>query len=222
VWEAPYERAEISQLISQLQKDTDSITRCPYDARRWAHRAETLDRLRYPELAAGDAHKTRLLCQSLWRGLEDTRWPTARIGYGMGFWMRDEDADLSAVEGEREMRLKDLTALLARADGVLARNLDFYPVEEGQYIPLSYPWAEKAHRMRSDEVLRVINAEMAGPERGVAGVPACEVRRYAFGRGVGAWDGEDLLGVFATRDIEMDELILVDKSKTWVGLAPLM
>ena len=51
-------------LQGELIKHTKTIFKSPYEPRIWLHRARTLQRLGFPELAVGDAYKARLLIEA--------------------------------------------------------------------------------------------------------------------------------------------------------------
>ena len=218
----------VAKFIDRLTVTTNFILRHPYDPNSWLGRARALTVLRYPELAAGDAHKAILLCRSILLGI-DRKTARFRLGSRMGFWMRDEVdsmsfTDLDDWKVEREYYGEKFTDLQEHARDVLDRNLFFTPAyDEGRYTPQPYPWLEEKHRTRSDELVAAMNEELADPAKR-NGLPSCCVlKRRAFGDGVGNGDGEDVLGVFATQDILEGEVVLVDKTSTWVsGFFPLV
>lgn len=81
--------------------------------------------------------------------------------------------------------------------------------EEVYFFPRPYPWLEGRHWGRSEGLVGEVNGLLEQSGRG-KGRACCEVRRDAFGTGTG-----EVLGVFATRDVKKDEVVLVDKSKCW-------
>lgn len=210
---------EVNALTDLLSRETSTVQRHPYDPSSWLRRGRTLAALRYPELAAGDAHKASLLCQSMLEHIMARRrgW---RVGKRMGFWMYDPDAIMDEDANLEYERQRDyLRRLQQQAEAMLEQNLYLYPEQdEGLCVLRQYPWMEERHTFRSDELVELLNQEFSDPKHRKGGEPCCVLQRYAFGKGVGARDGADLLGVFAKRDISKDEAILVDTSRTWVRL----
>lgn len=211
--------AELPTLILTLNTQTRTIYRHPYDPSTWLRRAETLSRMRYPELAVGDAYKAILLCRTLLARLSDTdgRW---RLGYRMGFWMLDEVDDDREDNPAAESLDERLANLQADAHRVEVLNLYFFPgLEEGRFAARMYPWMEARHRVRSDELMARVNEEFAeappgckGDGRLVAkgkgkkrrpseempgnvvddgGGPCCTLKRHAFGDFSSASGGKD-------------------------------
>lgn len=216
-WEAgetPYSQEQITTLIKQLNQDTKNIYQYPYDPSFWTRRAKTLSSLRYPEMAVGDGQKAYILSARLLNVLERPRW---RVGYRRGFCMLDEEIDEEELEKEKDRQEISFARLQSKASKVISKNLYYWPeAEKGKFHPTLYPWVQEKHQIRTDELLDTLNREFADPANRGTDEKACIVQRYAFGHGVGARDGADLLGVFATRDIRRGETILIDKSRTWV------
>lgn len=101
------------------------------------------------------------------------------------------------------------------ADRVIMDNLAYAPnAEEGMFYPRPYPWMKAEHATRSDEILQQVNWELAHPL--VTPLPALFAKRYAFGKGVGTRGGAESFGLFALRDIEKGEKLIVDRSRIWV------
>lgn len=219
-WNTPHTKEQTSDLIAALQQATEAILKHPYDATSWIRRSRVLASLRYPELAVGDATKARLLIKNILGDLEHERRPNFRVGYRMGFWMRDEGAaETGELDEEHERQEETFAQMQSEAEKVAAENLEYWPCEAaGRFTPLRYPWIRTDWDARSDELLDTINGEFADPKQGCVGERSCLVKRYAFGKGVGAQDGYDLLGVFAARNILEDEVILVDSSRVWVWM----
>ncbi|CAK4034189.1 wd and tetratricopeptide repeat [Lecanosticta acicola] len=236
-WEPtrPYEQGEtrldrdtVGALVDLMNRETDTIQRHPYDPSSWLRRSRTLASLRYPELAAGDAHKASLLCRKMMSNLTPQRrgW---RVGHRMGFWMRGEEeegeeeeeeeegcASSSDMDLEHERQREYLMALQQQAEKLLEGNVYLYPEEdEGLCVLRPYPWLREEHTYRSDELVDSLNRDLLDPNSTNGGKSCCVLKRYAFGKGVGAREGADLLGVFASRDISRDEVIVVDKSRVW-------
>ncbi|EME49410.1 hypothetical protein DOTSEDRAFT_76727 [Dothistroma septosporum NZE10] len=228
-WDKQYPIEKVTSLITSLNQETDTILRFPYDPCHWLRRGKILASLRYPELAAGDGLKAMSLARKLLADLEQR--PSFRLGYRMGFWMGDaEPADAAQVEVEREELEECLTHLQRAADKVVSDSLYYLPnYFEGRMIAREYPWMNEDHKVRSDELLNTINREFAistddrvdemfesAPLSSPCPIGSpCIVKRYAFGEGIGARNGADLLGVFASALIFKGETILIDTTRTW-------
>ena len=230
---APEDRAitaeEIEKLFTQLRGRTKNIIRHPYDPDNWARRAKTLSDLRYPELAVGDAHKAALLCQAHMRQLDERKDSDWRLGHRMGFWMLDPlpdridgsvrpsdctgSQDDEIDEDEYHDRLEQyLGRLQCRVDKIEKENLYYsYTSDEGQMLRRIYPWMERRHRSRDDEVVKRLNRDfLANAANTEDDKPFCVVKRDAFGTGE-----TDVLGVFAAKRMEESEVILIDETTTW-------
>lgn len=231
-WDKPLPKADLEELIVRLATDQREIRLHPYDPRRWIRRAHTFTLLRYPELAVGDACKASLLCKSLLKVLNQNLKPNYRLGAHAGFWMGhgeredgdgDEDEDDEVAERMEKLDIdsEHLThrvrflQIQSAADRVIMDNLAYAPnAEEGMFYPRPYPWMKAEHATRSDEILQQVNWELAHPL--VTPLPALFAKRYAFGKGVGTRGGAELFGLFALRDIEKGEKLIVDRSRIWV------
>lgn len=231
-WDKPLPKADLEELIVRLATDQREIRLHPYDPRRWIQRAHTFTLLRYPELAVGDACKASLLCKSLLKVLNQNLKPNYRLGAHAGFWMGhgeredgdgDEDEDDKVAERMEKLDIdsEHLThrvrflQIQSVADRVIMDNLAYAPnAEEGMFYPRPYPWMKAEHSTRSDEILQQVNWELAHPL--VTPLPALFAKRYAFGKGVGTRGGAESFGLFALRDIEKGEKLIVDRSRIWV------
>lgn len=227
IWQKRLSEAQVVSLSARRATDTKNIDRHPYDPELWIKRAYTHAVLGYPELAVGDAFKAELLCRKLLAELDQNLKPNYRIGVHAGFWMRQEDPEdeydevppwLNTIDLEKEhiKHQKKFTCILNDAEKVKRANLEYSPhCEEGKFSPQAYPWMAREHSMRLDYDIDEINAELRNP---LVSRPTglMVVKRYAFGKGIGRHDGADLLGGFALRDIEEDEMVINDRSKTWV------
>ena len=212
-------RDEVSDLCAQLRHQTKNIIAHPYDPENWSRRASTLSRLRYPELAVGDAHKAALLSRAHIKRLEDSEGTPWRLGHRMGFWMLDplprHELGDSFDEVEYRDRLEQyLGQLQGYANKIERKNLYFTPVyDEGRFRRRMYPWMDERHRRRSERLVERLNVELVDNAANIEdGRPFCVVKRDAFGEEEG---GEDVLGVFAARRIYEGEVLLVDETDVW-------
>ncbi|KAK3716034.1 hypothetical protein LTR37_006764 [Vermiconidia calcicola] len=207
---------DLTSLELQLQEQTKAIYAHAYDPNTWLQRAKTLKELRYPELALGDAHKASALCRKHLNRLDDGTKIFWRLGHRMGFWMLDPDGPRD--EEQNDMLEQYLVRLQSRAHQVEVNCMYFFPEhEEGRFRRRPYPWINESHRQRSDDLLDLLNQEFAenvanheDDER-----PHCVVKRHAFGQSDDGKDTSDVLGVFAAKDIDAGEEIIVDKTRTW-------
>ncbi|KAL9089199.1 MAG: hypothetical protein Q9159_002670 [Coniocarpon cinnabarinum] len=97
IWDASSTRP-ISFNAERLQKNTRAIALIPYEPGLWILRSQLLLALGYPELAAGDAYKARLL-------IEAAKKPASVLGsnvhlqYGMCLWLRWHERFDSGLAG---------------------------------------------------------------------------------------------------------------------------
>ena len=206
--------SEVTSLIRNLNQQTTDIVQHPYDPNNWILRAETLTRLRYPELALGDAHKASTLCRSHLARVDEHGSGEWRLGQRMGFWMEDaEPLDTTELATLQEI----LAKLQARAQRLEVKNMYYFPnEEEGRFRRRLYPWTNECHRKRSDKLLALINQEFANnAASALMDEPYCVVKRYAFDENTTGRETSDLLGVFAAHDIKEDEIIVIDRTRTW-------
>lgn len=206
---------DFTTLCSQLSIQTKNILRYPYDPSNWTARAESLSRLRYPELAVGDAYKAGLLCRAHIKRLDEGEGTEWRLGHRMGFWMKDpfprhellDDFDEEEYLDQLEQHMGKLQC---RASKIEKRNLYFQPnFEEGRFQRRMYPWMPAKWRKRDDGLVERLNHEFKYNSANFDGKPFCKVRRNAFG------GGDDVLGVFAGKEIFDRETILIDETAIW-------
>lgn len=118
-----------SYLCDKLCERSKAILHHPYDPVLWLRRSSTLSRLRYPELAVGDAYKAKMLCQTHLAQLTDSSgW---YMGHRMGFWMRDEPAE---ANDRVETLTNYLKTLLECADHHIGEHTETF-VENPQVSP---------------------------------------------------------------------------------------
>ena len=76
----------LSVQVSRLQKNTRALKVIPYEPGTWLLRAQLLLSLGYPELAAGDAYKARLLVEAS-HDVASCLGLQVRLQYGMCLWL---------------------------------------------------------------------------------------------------------------------------------------
>jgi hypothetical protein len=232
----------LTTLISDLKSHTRQIYTYPYDPTTWLQRSKTLLKLRYPELAVGDAHKAYRLVENNLKSLffkhtdislplpterpaqdsgptDPTKW---RLGHRMGFWMLCPlHPDDEAYDG---MLQDQLTEISASAKGILSSVLIPKPGYEDDEPQASfhrrpYPWMEREHARRNDGLIDRINHEFEDEAEKLTCLPKnklCVLRRHAFGVSADPReDTSDILGVFAARDLLPLSTIVVDRSRVW-------
>lgn len=156
-----------------MNEDSAAIILHPYDPNLWLARAYTLNDLRYPELAVGDAHKSILLCKHILGSLQQK--PRSRIGHNWGFYMLDlQLVDDPGQSNERDWQFDRIAQLNRQAHLILEENLHR---GIGFYIPRSYPWMRSEHLSRSDELVDLLNLELSESGKFGLGEPACVVRQ---------------------------------------------
>lgn len=208
--DTPLAPHSFQRLKQCLAIETKHVLHHPYDPQGWIVRAEILRKLKYPELALGDAHKATLLCRQHLRQLDDDaikrEW---RLGCGLGFRMREPEGDNDGLR-QRLLRLQE------QAEWEEETNLCVSGIDErGKFHPRPYPWLTPQRSRRSDELVSELNREFAASAENASGIDdhCCGLRRHALGD-TGP-KSRDVLGVFATRHIPKGSTILVDKSRIW-------
>ncbi|KAF2209665.1 hypothetical protein CERZMDRAFT_86645 [Cercospora zeae-maydis SCOH1-5] len=150
-----------------------------------------------------------------WEGDEDNEQYSAVLREDFYAIDLDEEHDLQAAK---------FAALLAEAEKIVLDNLDYAPNrEEGVYSPRPYPWMKEEHLARTDQTLLEIEQEFRDAHKNRSGTfddLTCLPQRHAFGFGVGPNHGRDVIGVFAQRDLDQNELVLIDKSRLWGCAGP--
>ncbi|KAM0720005.1 hypothetical protein Q7P37_004140 [Cladosporium fusiforme] len=197
--------------VLQLQDQTNTLLRHPYDPSNWSDRAKTLALIGFPELAAGDAMKAVRLCQNMDQLQQSFSGKTWRLGSGRGFWMLDDEQP-TAEEPEYLPGLQALLDNLEReARDILEDNTLYYHSYEGRYVPQAYPWLENRHRGRNSVVMEDINKDIWKNEaRTPLGKPYIEVKRCSFKSGEDLESETAALGIFTRYDIKKNTTILID------------
>jgi hypothetical protein len=222
-------------MIQAIEKCTSQLKDTPYDPSPWTERAGYFLALGYPELAAGDAYKAGLLFERTSTDVhhvqEDARdgppeYNKDRIrqerlrAYGiLGQALYDCHCHLEAaafweelskkVPGEyAKNRAAELRSLLKKKKEAAA-ELPGTPQEQrdrlrdGGVVTVHYPWMEERHMTRSSETIDMVNTELRSIEpQSCYWAPSTLTEK------------KDMLGMFASRDIQPGELILIDRTAT--------
>jgi hypothetical protein len=214
----------------------EAVTECnkrleetPYDPLLWTERAGHFLALNYPELAAGDAYKAGLLFDRALdaeesKGNGDDIPSQDRLrAYGiLGQALYDCHCHVEAAEFWEEVSKKvpgdypkskaeGLRALLKRKEEAAAAvglpetaQEQKDKLRDGGVITVHYPWMQERHLIRSQETVALVNAELRNMEP-----QSCYLSRSSLSA-----DKQDMLGMFAARDIQAGECILLDRTAT--------
>ncbi|GAB7366537.1 hypothetical protein MBLNU230_g8525t1 [Neophaeotheca triangularis] len=203
----------LKDLYNLLASQTKTLETHPYSPQAWLARAETLRELQYPELAAGDAWKAKLLLQTRLAkcdrvtssSSDESEGRSWRTGFQGGWMMMTMMSERASEQDETAGILE----LMRRASTLLPG------AEVGQavyYRPRAYPWVSVERSRRGCGLVAGLQGEFdrvvtpTSSDRG----GYCEVRRDAFGTG-----DREVWGVFARRDVLAREVVLVDGSSIW-------
>lgn len=233
--------AAIADLMKGVSACNERLRHNPYDAESWCKRASFFLALNFPELAAGDAYKASLLLDQAANhdhheaknttSSDTLRDTTLRVRmYAiLGQALYDAHCHWEAAEmwgeaaqkgyGEKAMeKARELKELLQRKDeaakplsGTAQEQKD--RLRDGGVITIQYPWLESRHAARSPELVKLVNEELSSnltPQ-------ACYVGHSSL-----AMDSsDDMLGMFAGREIHRDECILIDRTATGICSDPM-
>ncbi|KAK4991510.1 hypothetical protein LTR66_006522 [Elasticomyces elasticus] len=232
-------------LITAVQADTSVLARSPHVAHRWQTRGNRLVALGYPDIAAGDAYKATLLCvksleyltsPSLIRRNQDTHQLAYRtLLHALKHLHCDHDALVYCREAQNayprnrvfKKSLKHLERHKIKTElGFVARKPFF-------------PWTAPQHLCRQPQILELareeFEANLADESRGFTA--ACELSKTPLARSAARGEKrksrfrdaedaetpdlskirEDSYGVYAAKDVQAGELLLLDH--TVIGYA---
>jgi hypothetical protein len=201
---------------------SQQLRRQPYDPESWLRRASSFLDLNYPELATSDAYKASLLLDqepSALRGV-DNHSTRSKIYDILGQALYDchchwELADFWEAVSTRfpsshaNDKVTSIKALLSSKNKAAA-TLGGTPQEQRDRIrdggvgTVDYPWTKDRHLVRSRELIDIVNEELAHGTENVT---------CYLGQSTLSPDG-DMLGMYAARDIQPGEGILLDRTAT--------
>ncbi|KAH7055969.1 hypothetical protein B0J12DRAFT_438285 [Macrophomina phaseolina] len=223
---------------------TENLSRSGRDPDLWRTRAEHLLTLGYPELAAGDAYKAILLHDYPGGLIPDAvksesaSWSQKSPGHttncNLEFAYRTliqalydchchpEALDICNEAGSRfpdqpffHSRAADLRAVVERKRQHVAtsgetRALQRDMLYDGAVLTIPYPWMEPGHLRRSASLVDRINQEFRRTFQ------SCRLDNSSLSGSPPTFSGHDpqVLGVFADREIDPGECILVDRTAT--------
>ncbi|KAL5315630.1 hypothetical protein ACEPPN_016499 [Leptodophora sp. 'Broadleaf-Isolate-01'] len=123
--------------------------------------------------------------------------------------LKELQDDLKIAFLDRSRGYKELQHEMKKEDLIEATRM-------GKIYQKKYPWMDQDLYKRTPKTLREVNKGFE--------TSSCEVKTVIFGdaKPSGAQEGEDVgpLGIFATRDIEEGEIVMVDKTLTGVSNVP--
>jgi hypothetical protein len=229
---APPESSAAEGMMQAVDYCSERLQKQPYDPTLWIERASYFLALNYPELAAGDAYKAYLLLDhvsndskqadsNLERSSQKNRmdlrvynilgqalydchchWEVAELWEEIskkvpGNYARDKAA------GIREL-LDQKAKIVAPLGGTPQERKD--RLRDGGVITVHYPWLQKRHLTRSQEIVTLLNQELK--ENMVE--QTCYVGSSTLA------PRDDMLGMFAARVIQPGECVLIDRTATGI------
>jgi len=220
--------SQVREILESLDTCNQRIQHRPYDPQAWFERGRRMWMLNFPELAVGDMYKAKLLQagdpdankdlrQSVYELLAvalqacHCQWDAAgmleeSIMHARPLWCE------KATE-----RAEVLRAFLKRKEEA-ARALSGTPhevqdrVRDGGVLTVEYPWTIERHLTRSSGLIELVNEELSETGNDAP----CFLGRSTLAKD----PGEDMLGMFAARDIRAGECILTDRTATGVCSTP--
>lgn len=224
---APPDPSAVQPMLEAVEDCNSRLQKQPYDPELWTERAGYFLALNYPELAVSDAYKAELLFDRATNedGKEAGSANEARMrAYGiMGQALYDSHCHMEAAEFWEDVSKKvaspfaktkaeELRALLERKKEAAAQaglggteQEQKDRLRDGGVITVHYPWMEKRHLTRTPETVDQINEELKNMEP-----QFCYLKQSSLA------DRTDMLGMFAARDIEAGECILLDRTATGI------
>lgn len=232
--------------IAAVQQLTRDIPASAYDPSIWSDRAIHLLALGFPELAAGDAYKSILLChyhkglvpqsarsqhsvepvppldpdrhrlhldaayRSLIQALYDCHCYPECLHICQQAESRFPDEPYFAKAAEELLAATKHKADQIAKDGqsaVVQKDRLF----DGAVLTIHYPWMQTFHRRRSQTIINEVNEEF------YFNFGTCRLEKSSIPRSQTVTHARitpQFLGVFATRDLEPRECILIDRTST--------
>ncbi|PZD42363.1 hypothetical protein A1F97_03636 [Pyrenophora tritici-repentis] len=215
---------DLRMFESALRLFDDQINRSSYDANHWVRRGSFMREHGFPEIAVGDAFKAKLLLDREPANLEARKAVYEILGQALlGCHCHWEAAELweEALKqyprwGMAGEKATDLRELLRRKEAAAA-SLGGTPQEQkdrlkdGGVFTVNYRWTEfswtpERSLTRSSKLVALINEELRGKD----GETTCYLARSTL-----AADGnDDMLGMFASHEMQNGECILTDRTAT--------
>lgn len=221
---APPSTATINEMMEAVQDCTERIQREPYNPHLWTERSRYFLALNYPELAVGDACKSRILFHRDPKNMgEDSRNARLQMYDILGQALFDCHCHWEAANFWEEVA-KELPASHASEKAIALRRLveskerlatplggtrqeQMDRIRDGCVTTVHYPWMQDRHFRRTQELVNEVNN---GLKPDTQQVPACYLGSSSL------TTRDDMLGMFAARDIQSGECILVDRTATGI------
>lgn len=231
----PPDPPAVENILQAVNESTKHLRENPYDSNILIERAGYFLTLNYPELAVGDAYKAKLLQDRASNNqyqADDSHKKEARsTAYNiLGQALYDCHCHWEAVEFWEDVARKTAgqESKLAsdKAEGIrqllerkkeAAIELGGTPQEkkdrirDGGVVTVHYPWLHEHNLTRSPDVVKCVNKELRENEQG---------HTCYLGRSTLASKEDDMLGMFAARDIQEGECILLDRTATGICSNP--
>ena len=184
--------------------------------------------LNFPELAVGDAYKAKLLearapgddqdlKTGVYRLLEPAlqachcQWDAAEIleesAMDFGPWWRENAGKKVAILRELLKRKEEAAIPLVGTSYELRDR-----VRDGGVLTVEYPWTLERHLRRDPELVKLINQELQGSAKKAT----CYLGQSTLAKD----SSEDMLGMFAAREVRAGECILTDRTATGICSTP--
>jgi hypothetical protein len=219
---------QVTDILNTLESYNERIAYHPYDPQAWFARGHCMWLLNFPELAAGDIYKAKLLQARASENNEEMRESVydLLVGALQACHCQWDAAEIleesikrpgSLWREEATERVEALRELLKRKEEA-ARVLGGTPhelrdrVRDGGVLTVNYPWTMERHLTRPPELVKSVNEEL----RGVDDEATCFLGKSTLAKD----SGEDMLGMFAARDIRAGESILTDRTATGICSTP--
>ncbi|KEQ64083.1 uncharacterized protein M437DRAFT_44843 [Aureobasidium melanogenum CBS 110374] len=210
--------------MDAVESCTERIRREPYDPHLWVERGSYLLALNYPELAVGDAWKSRMLFHRDLKGIGEQdrsarlqmydilgqalydchcHWEAASFWEEVAKEFPDSHACEKAIALRRLLGSKD--KLATPLGGTWQERMD--RLRDGCVTSVHYPWIQDRHLRRTQELVNDVNNEL---KQNTQQAPACYLGSSTLAT------RDDMLGMFASRYIQPGECILIDRTATGI------
>jgi hypothetical protein len=222
----PPDASEIEGLMQAIEKSSERLRTQPYDPVSWLQRAAYFLTLNYPELAASDAYKASVLMDGeTSTKLEASDATRTKIQDVLSqalydchcHWELEEfwqDVVSNHPSDHANKKLKNIKELMAsKAAAVASPEYEHDRrdrLRDGGVLTVDYPWVREQHLVRSPELVNAINQELTHSN----GDRTCYLAASTLS------PGSDMLGIFAARDVEKGETILIDRTTTAACSSP--
>lgn len=220
--------SQVTEILESLDTYNQRIQHHPYDPQAWFERGRRMWMLNFPELAVGDIYKAKLLQAGdpdANKDLKESVYELLAVALQACHCQWDAVAILEeSIIHSRPLwrekateRAEALRELLNRKEEA-ARTFGGTPhelqdrVRDGGVLTVKYPWTIERHLTRSSKLIELVNEELGEADNDAP----CFLGKSTLTKD----PGEDMLGMFAARDIRAGECILTDRTATGVRSTP--